>query len=73
MIYDYTSRTLRLSDNAWVHKDQYEVQGCDLIYNMVDRGVKSGSADCGQPFRIKMKSQPGEQQGADAAAEAPPQ
>jgi lipopolysaccharide export system protein LptA len=73
MVFDYAAGTLRLSDNAWVQKKgQYEVHGCDLIYNMVDRGVKSGSADCDQPFTIRMVTQPGAPP-ANAANEAPPQ
>jgi lipopolysaccharide transport protein LptA len=66
--YDDRARTLRLSENAWVHKDQYEMQGCDLIYNLNGEGVSSGSPNCPQPFRIRVLSQQGEK----AAAADPP-
>jgi lipopolysaccharide transport protein LptA len=68
VFYDDTARTLRLSENAWVHKDQYEMQGCDLIYNLNGEGVSSGSPNCPQPFRIRVLSQ----QEENAAATAPP-
>jgi len=71
LIYDDTARTLRLSESAWVHKDQYEIQGCDIIYDLKDERVTSGSADCGgQLFRIRVLSQA--QQGANAAPADPP-
>ena len=57
VVYDDRARTLRLSENAWVHKDQYEMQGCDLIYNLNGEGVSSGSPNCPQPFRIRVLSQ----------------
>jgi lipopolysaccharide transport protein LptA len=55
--YDYIARTLRMSENAWVNKDQYEIQGCDLIYDFNDERVTSGSAECGELFRIRLLSQ----------------
>jgi lipopolysaccharide transport protein LptA len=58
LIYDYTAGTLRLSSNAWVTKDQYEIQGCDLIYDFTDERVSSGSADCRELFRIRVLPQP---------------
>ena len=58
---DYLARTLRLSDNAWVHKDQYEIQGCDLIYDFAAERVTSGSADCAELFRIRVLSNQDEQ------------
>jgi lipopolysaccharide transport protein LptA len=68
VVYDDRARTLRLSENAWVHKDQYEMQGCDLIYNLNGEGVSSGSPNCPQPFRIRVL--PNEDK--NAAATDPP-
>ena len=50
-----------MSDNAWVHKDQYEIQGCDLIYDFAAERVTSGSADCAELFRIRVLSNQDEQ------------
>jgi len=58
--YDYMARTLRMTESAWVNKDQYEINGCDLIYDFNDERVTSGSADCGELFRIRVLSQPEE-------------
>ena len=70
LAYDHVARTLRLSDNALVKKDQIEIQGCDLIYDFKEERVSSGSTDCGdQLFRIRVPKK-SEQQ---APAAAPPQ
>jgi len=53
--YDHVARTLQLSENAWINKDQYEIQGCDLIYDFNVERVTSGVADCGEEgFRIRV-------------------
>ena len=68
--YDHVARTLQLSDNAWINKDQYEIQGCDLIYDFNVERVTSGVADCGEEgFRIRVPQKPKQQ----AAPAAPPQ
>lgn len=68
LTYDYVARTLRMSQNAWVHKDQYEMQGCDLIYDFNEERVTSGSADCADLFRVRVLSN---QEQAPAAAPSP--
>lgn len=65
LTYDYVGKTLRMSQNAWVHKDQYEMQGCDLIYDFNEERVTSGSADCADLFRVRVLSTQ-EQTPADA-------
>jgi lipopolysaccharide transport protein LptA len=67
--YDSILRTLRMSENAWVHKDQYEIRGCDLIYDFNDERVSSGSADCADLFRLRVLSN--QEQPAPAAAPSP--
>jgi len=70
LTYDHVARTLRLSDNALVKKDQIEIQGCDLIYDFKAERVSSGSTDCGdQLFRIRVPKKPEPQ----APPAAPPQ
>jgi lipopolysaccharide transport protein LptA len=71
LTYDYVARTLRMSENAWVNKDQYEIQGCDLIYDFADERVTSGSADCGELFRIRVLPQSGAATTDVPAADAP--
>lgn len=67
--YDSVERTLRMSENAWIHKDQYEIQGCDLIYDFDDERVNSGSADCADLFRLRVLSN--QEQSAPVAAPPP--
>jgi len=68
--YDHIARTLQLSEDAWINKDQYEIQGCDLIYDFNVERVTSGLADCGEEgFRIRVPQKSKQQ----AAPAAPPQ
>ena len=57
VIYDYGARTLRMSDQAWINKGRAQIRGCDLIYNLADEGITSGSSDCGESFRIRILPQ----------------
>jgi len=56
LVYDYAAKTLQLSDGAWVHKPrQYDVQGgCDLIYDLNEQRVTSGSAACEEKNTIRI-------------------
>ena len=48
--YDHTARTLRMSGNALLQREQNQIQSCDLIYNLTTEGFTSGNSDCG--FRL---------------------
>jgi lipopolysaccharide transport protein LptA len=67
--YDTVARTLRMTGNASVQMQTREVLGCDLIYDFRAERVTSGSADCADQFRVRIRREPGEQ----AAAPNPPQ
>jgi len=56
LVYDYIKKTVQLSDNPWVHKpDQYDVEGgCDLIYDLNEQRVTSGSAACAEKNKIRV-------------------
>ena len=51
--YDYVARTLRMTGNVSLQRDQTEVQGCDIIYNLTTEGFSSGDSDCENPFRLR--------------------
>jgi len=63
MIYDHLARTLRMQ-NGRLERDRTEIRGCDLIYNFTTEGIASGDADCENPFRLRVLSDPGEQTSA---------
>jgi len=63
--YDFAARTLRLTENAWFHKDQYQASGCDLVYNLATQHLSSGSMACADRFQIRVLPKQGEP-GADA-------
>jgi lipopolysaccharide transport protein LptA len=49
--YDAVADTLRLTGNVLLQRDQSEVQGCDIIYNLKTDGFSSGDSDCGIRLR----------------------
>jgi lipopolysaccharide transport protein LptA len=53
MSYDYIARTVRMTGNVSLQRDQTEVQGCDIIYNLTTEGFSSGDSDCENPFRLR--------------------
>jgi lipopolysaccharide transport protein LptA len=67
VVYDYATRTLRLTENAWIHKDQIEAQGCDLVYNLNDDRFTSGSTGCADLFRIRVLPKQSDNGAANAA------
>jgi lipopolysaccharide transport protein LptA len=62
--YDHTARTLRMSGNALLQRDQNEIQSCDLIYNLTTEGFSSGNSDCG--FRLRRVAPESDQRGGPA-------
>ena len=72
LVYDDKAKTLLLSDNAQVNKAQYEIQGgCDLLYDMNEKRVTSGSTVCNEPNRIRMLPTEKPHQDGEAPAAAP--
>jgi len=72
-VYDDKAKTLLLSDNAQVHKAQYEIHGgCDLLYDLNEKRVTSGAAACGKPnqFIVVPNDKPPQDGEAPAAAPA---
>jgi lipopolysaccharide transport protein LptA len=67
--YDYTARTVRLTQNAWFHRGRYQANGCDIVYNLGTEDLTSGSADCSDRFTIRVLPE----QGENAAGADPPQ
>ncbi len=56
-VYDNVKHTLRMTSNAWINKeinkDEYEIRGCDLIYDFDAERVSSGSTDCPEGFNFR--------------------
>ncbi len=65
--YDEIARTLRLSGDVVFQREQTEVRGCDIIYNMRTEGFSSGDSDCG--VRVRRSARGSDQQNETA----PPQ
>jgi lipopolysaccharide transport protein LptA len=72
LVYDDKAKTLLLSDNAQVHKAQYEIHGgCDLIYDLNEKRVTSGTTACGKPNQFIVVPTEKPQQDGEAPAAAP--
>lgn len=50
--FDSVGRTLRMTDGAWLSEGQNEFRGCDLIYDIDEEKITSGSSECGEPVLI---------------------
>lgn len=50
--FDSTERTLRMTDGAWLSEGPNEFRGCDLIYDIDEEKITSGSSECGEPVVI---------------------
>jgi lipopolysaccharide transport protein LptA len=66
--YDHIARTLHLFGDAQISKEQYEIRGCDLIYEFKTERWVSGPSDCG--VRVVVPQKPKAQQ---APPVTPPQ
>ena len=59
LVYDHLARTLRLSGDAHIAKEQYAIQGCDWIYDFKVERWNSGPDDCGgEGFRVIVPQKP---------------
>ena len=67
MSYDYVASTLRMTGDALVQLETREVLGCDLIYDFRAERVSSGSAECVDKSRVRIRRD------SEAAAPDPPQ
>jgi lipopolysaccharide transport protein LptA len=54
--YDSIANTLRLTGDVMLRRDQSEVRGCDIIYDLKTEGFSSGDSDCGVRVRVVSES-----------------
>ena len=52
LYYDNVGRTLRMSNGAWLSEGTTQFRGCDLIYDLDEGRITSGSSDCGEDLQI---------------------
>jgi lipopolysaccharide export system protein LptA len=41
-----------MTDGAWLSEGSNEFRGCDLIYDIDEEKITSGSSECGEPVVI---------------------
>jgi lipopolysaccharide transport protein LptA len=52
LIFDNVERVLRLSEGARLSEGSNEMTGCDLIYDLEQQQITSGSSECGEQVVI---------------------
>lgn len=68
--YDNVAGTVRMEGDAALVVGPNEIRGCDLIYDLTQEQVASGTSDCGEPFRILIVP-PAEEETSDADSPEP--
>lgn len=74
--YDNVEATVRMEGDAALVVGPNEIRGCDLIYDLNQEQVASGTSDCGEPFSIRIEPPADDEAAEDDAPEpdrAPPQ
>ncbi len=56
--YESAGRILRMTGGAWLSEGPNEFKGCDLIYDIDDKKITSGSSECGEPVVITIVPPP---------------
>jgi lipopolysaccharide transport protein LptA len=69
---DYSTRTLRMSGVATVHRDQVNIFGCDIAFDFKNERVAPGPSDCGEDFRFTFDRKNPQEGAADNQPAAPP-
>ena len=64
--YDSVERTLRMMEGAWLSDGPNEFTGCDLIYDLEQEQITSGSSECGEPVVITIVPPPTSAESDDA-------
>lgn len=64
--YDSAERTLRMTGGAWLSEGPNEFSGCDLIYDIDEKKITSGSSECGEPVVISILPPADDADDADA-------
>lgn len=67
--YDNAGRVMRLLEGASFSQGQNEFRGCDLIYDLDQEQITSGSSDCGEPVVITIVPRNGDDE--DEASASP--
>ena len=50
--YESAEGTLRMTGSAWLSEGPNEFRGCDLIYDIEEKKITSGSSECGEQLSI---------------------
>lgn len=64
--FDNVDRTLRMTEGAWLSEGPNEFTGCDLIYDLEQEQITSGTSECGEPVVITIVPPPNSAESDDA-------
>jgi len=66
--YDNVGHVMHMLGAAWFRQGQNEFKGCDLIYDLDQQQITSGSSDCGEPVVITIVPRSGENASESSSA-----
>jgi lipopolysaccharide transport protein LptA len=66
--YNSEDGTLRMIDDAWLSEGSNEFTGCNLIYDLEQEKITSGSSECGTPLVITIVPPSDDDQSEDASS-----
>lgn len=66
--YDNVARVMHMLGSASFRQGQNEFRGCDLVYDLDEEQITSGSSDCGEPVVITIVPPSSEDGGAGPGA-----
>ena len=68
LVYDNAGQIMRMLEGAWFASGQNEFRGCDLIYNLDQEQLTSGSSECGEPVVITIVPRDEEDQESEGSS-----
>lgn len=68
LVYDNAAQVMRMLDGAWFASGQNEFRGCELIYDLDQEQLSSGSAECGEPVVITIVPRDEEDEESESAS-----
>lgn len=65
--FDNVAQVMRMLGDAWFQQGPNDFRGCDLIYDLEQEQITSGSSDCGQPIVITILPRTGDNESGDTS------
>jgi lipopolysaccharide transport protein LptA len=68
LVYDNAAQVMRMLGGAWFASGQNEFRGCDLMYDLEQEQLSSGSSECGEPVVITIVPRDEEDEASESSS-----